>query len=173
MTDAEIDRVIEDARRANTELHLKDKNGKVIQNNYQSPKGGEEDNVENSYTEQDTSELELLNNLSSSTEIEQETKEHNLRRSKRLTKTNPIIRLNNPVPSDYRKYRQKTEWPGKHAGHRGQYGQQLTQQTKWTTPEEHPDNRTTKEGSTRNTVNNDNSSGRKTASTVEYTPLIG
>ena len=45
MTDAEIDRVIEDARKANTELHLKD-NGKVIQNNYQSPKGGEEDNVE-------------------------------------------------------------------------------------------------------------------------------
>ena len=62
---------------------------------------------------------------------------------------------------------------GKHTGHRGQYGQQLTQQTKWTTPEEHPDNRTTKEGSTRNTVNNDNSSGRKTASTVEYTLPIG
>ena len=60
MTDAEIDRVIEDARRANTELHLKDNNGKVIQNNYQSPKGGEEDKVENSYTEQDTSELELF-----------------------------------------------------------------------------------------------------------------
>ena len=54
MTDAEIDRVIEDARRANTELHLKDNNGKVIQNNYQSHKGGEEDNVENSFTEQDS-----------------------------------------------------------------------------------------------------------------------
>ena len=173
MTDAEIDPVIEDARRANIELHLKDNNGKVIQNNYQSPKGGEEDNVENSYNEQDTSELELLSNLSSSTEIEQETKEHNLRRSKRLTKTNPIIRLNNPVPSDYRKYRQTTEWPGKHTGYRGQYGQQLIQQIKWTTPEEHSDNRTIKEGSTRNTVNNDNSSGRKTASTVEYTLPIG
>ena len=129
--------------------------------------------VENSYTEQYTSELELLSNLSSSTEIEQETKEHSLRRSKRLTRTNPIIRVNNPVPSDYRKYRQKTEWPGKHTGHRGQYGQQLIQQTKRTAPEEHPDNRTIKEGSTRNTVNNDNSSGRKTASTVEYTLPIG
>ena len=129
MTDAKIDRVIEDARRANTELPLKDNNGRVIQNNYQSPKGGEEDNVGNSYTEQDTSELELLSNLSSRTEIEQETKEHNLRRSKRLTKTNPKIRLNNPVLSDYTKYRQKTEWPGKHTGHRGQYGQQLIQQT--------------------------------------------
>ena len=49
MTDAEIDRVIEDARRANTELHLKGNNGKVIPNNYQSPKGGEEDNVEKLY----------------------------------------------------------------------------------------------------------------------------
>ena len=47
--------------------------------------------------------------MSSSTEIEQETKEHNLRKSKRLTKTNPIIRLNNPVPSDYSKYRQKAQ----------------------------------------------------------------
>ena len=41
----------------------------------------------------------LRSNLSSSTETEQETKVHNLRKSKRLTKTNPIVRLNNPVPS--------------------------------------------------------------------------
>ena len=109
MTDAEVDRVIEDARRANTELHIRDNNGKVIQNNYQNPKRGEEDNIEKNYFEEETSELELLNNLSSSTEIEQDTKEHNLRRSKRLTKTNPIVRLNNPLPSVYRKYRQKTE----------------------------------------------------------------
>ena len=40
MTDAEVDRVIEDARRANTELHIRDNNGKVTQNNYQTPKGG-------------------------------------------------------------------------------------------------------------------------------------
>ena len=61
---------------------------------------------------------------------------------------------------------------GKTHRNRGQYGQQLTQQTKWTAPEEHPDNRTTKEGSTRNTVNN-NSFGRKTASTIENTLPIG
>ena len=64
----------------------------------------------------ENSELELLNNLSSSTEIEQETKEHNLRRSKRSTKTHLIARLNNPVPSDYRKYSQKTKQPGNDTG---------------------------------------------------------
>ena len=67
-----------------------------------------EDNVEN-IIEAETFELELISNLSSSTEIKQGTKENNLRRSKSLTKTNPIIRLNNPVSSDYRKYRQKVE----------------------------------------------------------------
>ena len=46
MTDAEVDRVIEDARRANTELHIRDHNGKVIQNYYQNPKRGEEDKIE-------------------------------------------------------------------------------------------------------------------------------
>ena len=60
----------------------------------------------------ETSDLELLSNLSSSTEIEQETKEHNnSRRSKRPMKTNPIVRLNKPVPSDYRKYNRKTKQP--------------------------------------------------------------
>ena len=104
MTDAEVDRVIEDARRANTELHIRDNNGKVIQNYNHHPKRGE-DNIEKNYLEEETSELELLSNLSSGTGIKQDTKEHNLRRSKRLTKTNPIVRLNNPVPSDYSKYR--------------------------------------------------------------------
>ena len=52
----------------------------------------------------ETFELELLSNRSSNTEIEQDTTESNLRRSKRLTKTNLIVRLNNPVPSDYSKY---------------------------------------------------------------------
>ena len=102
-----VDRAIEDARETNTEIHLKDSNGKASHNNIKSPKRGEEEE-----DELENSELELLSNLSSSTEIEQETKEHNLRRSKRLTKTNPIIRLNNPVRSDYRKYRQKAQ-PGR------------------------------------------------------------
>ena len=81
-----------------------DSNGKVSHNVTNTPKRGEEEE-----DELENSELELLSNLSSSTEIEQENKEHNLRRSKRLTKTNPITRLNNPVPSDYRKYRQKAQ----------------------------------------------------------------
>ena len=101
MTTEAVDRAIEDAREAETEIHLKDSNGKVSHNIIKSPKRREEEEQE-----LETSELELLSNLISSTEIEQETKEHNLRRSKRLTKTNPISRLNNPVPSDYRKYRQ-------------------------------------------------------------------
>ena len=104
MTTEAVDRAIEDARKADTEIHLKDPNGKVCHNITKTPKRGEEEE-----DELENSELELLSNLSSSTEIEQETKEHNLRRSKRLTETNPIIRLNNQVPSDYRNYRQKAQ----------------------------------------------------------------
>ena len=104
MTTEAVDRAIEDAREADTEIHFKDSNGKVSHNIIKSPKRGEEEE-----DELENSELEMLSNLSSSTEIELETKEHNLRRSKRLDKTNPIFRLNNPVPSDYRKYRQKAQ----------------------------------------------------------------
>ena len=104
MTTEAVDRAIEDAREADTEIHLKDSNGKVSHNIIKSPQRGEEKE-----DELEKSEIELLSNFSSSTEIEQETKEHNLRRSKRLTKTNPKIRLNNPVPSGYRKYRQKAQ----------------------------------------------------------------
>ena len=104
MTTEAVDRAIEDPREADTEVHIKDLNGKVSHNNTKTPKRGEEEE-----DELENSEPELLSDLSSRTEIEQETKEHNLRRSKRLTKTNPIIRLNNPVPSDYRKYRQKAQ----------------------------------------------------------------
>ena len=74
----------------------------------------------------ENSELGLLSTLSSSTEIERGTKEHNLRRSKRLTKTNPIVTLINLVPSNYRKYRQKTKRPGTDTGHRRNQRQQLT-----------------------------------------------
>ena len=112
MTSEAVDRAIEDARKTETEIHLKDPNGKASHNVIKSPKKGEEEE-----DELENSELELLSNLSSSTGIEQETKEHNLRRSKRLTKTNPIIILNNPVPSDYRKYRQKTQ-PRSEPNHR-------------------------------------------------------
>ena len=62
----------------------------------------------------ENSELELASNLSSSTEIETEEKEP-VRRSKKLTKTNPIIRYNNPICHDYRKHRKQTEF-GSHTG---------------------------------------------------------
>ena len=63
--------------------------------------------------ELDLSELDLASNLSSSTELEKDTEQlenDSLRRSKKLTKTNPIVRLNNPVnQSDYRKHSKTTE----------------------------------------------------------------
>ena len=45
MTVAKVHRVIEDARRANTELHIRDNIGKVSQNNYNTPNKGEEDDI--------------------------------------------------------------------------------------------------------------------------------
>ena len=69
------------------------------------PETGEENNFENS-------ELDLASNLSSSTELEADIKheeEKTIRRSKRLTKTNPIVRYNNPICHDYRKHRRKAE----------------------------------------------------------------
>ena len=121
MTDTDIDRIIEDAKQNDTELFIKDLNGKITHNYNNTVHGGEE-NKEKNNLETETSDLELISNLSSSTEIEQETKEHNLRRSKRLTKTNPIIRFNNPITSDYRKHRKQTKRPedtrnrGRHSG---------------------------------------------------------
>ena len=85
MTEDDIDRAIKSAREASTEIHIRDSNGKVFQNNIENPTRGEKEEEIGKIDE--TSDLELLSNLSSSTEIEQETKEHNLRRSKRLTKT--------------------------------------------------------------------------------------
>ena len=88
MTDTESDRAIEDARQANDELFIRDDNGKVFKNLNSFPKTGEENNFENS-------ELDLASNLSSSTEVEADIKheeEKTVRRSKRLTKTNPIGR---------------------------------------------------------------------------------
>ena len=91
MTDTKINRAIEDARQANDELFIRDDNGKVFKNLTSFPKTGEENNFENS-------ELDLISNLSSSTELKADIKheeEKTVRRSKRLTKTNPIVRYNN------------------------------------------------------------------------------
>ena len=105
MTDTEIDRAIEDARQANDELFIRDDNGKVLKKLTSFHKTGEENNFENS-------ELDLDSNLSSSTEIEADIKheeEKTVRRSKRLTKTNPIVRYNNPICHDYKRHRRKAE----------------------------------------------------------------
>ena len=94
MTDTEVDRAIEDAKIAEQEVFIRDDNGKVFTDEF-------EEILENS-------ELDLASNLSSSTEIETEENEP-IRRSKILTKTNPIVRYNNPICHDYRSYRRKAE----------------------------------------------------------------
>ena len=81
MTDTKVDRAIEDAKSADQEVFVRDENRKVFTDDKPHPSTFE-DNLENS-------ELDLASNLSSSTEIETEEKEP-LRRSKRLTKTNPF-----------------------------------------------------------------------------------
>ena len=81
MTDTEVDRAIEDAKIADQEVFIRDDNSKVFTDNETQPRPFEEI-LENS-------ELDLASNLSSSTEIEIEENEP-IRRSKRLTKTNPI-----------------------------------------------------------------------------------
>ena len=40
MTSEDVDRAIEDARKADTEIHIKDTNGKVLQNTLKPPKEG-------------------------------------------------------------------------------------------------------------------------------------
>ena len=104
MSDTGIDRAIEDAKCADQEFFVRDENGKVFPDNTTNPKALE-DNLE-------YSELDLARNLSSSTEIETDQKNEewkSIRRSKRLTKTNPIVKYKNPVCHDYRKHRSKTE----------------------------------------------------------------
>ena len=100
MTDTEVDRAIEDAKNADQEVFIRDENGKVFTANKPNPSTFE-DNLENS-------ELDIPSNLSSSTEIETEEKEP-IRKSKRLKKTNPIVRYNNPICHDYRSHRRKAE----------------------------------------------------------------
>ena len=77
MTNEDVNRAIEDAKKVDTELHIKDTNDKVFQNGFETTKRGEKE--EKTEKMDEISEIELLRNLSSSTEVEQETKEHNLR----------------------------------------------------------------------------------------------
>ena len=102
ITDTEINRAINDAKQANEELFIRDENGKVFNNNKTFPNTGEENSFD----------LDFANNLSSSTELETDVKheeEKKVRRLKRLTKTNPIVRYNNPICHDYRNHRRKAE----------------------------------------------------------------
>ena len=105
MTDTEVDRAIEDAKSADQDIFIRDENCKVFTDNKPHPSTFE-DILENS-------DLELASNTSSSTEIETEEKEP-IRRSKRLTKTNPIVRYNNPICHDYRSHRRKAELGSPH-----------------------------------------------------------
>ena len=57
----DVDRAIEDAKKANTELHIKNNNGKVFQNNFEIPERGEEDEEIRKLDK--NSELELLSNV--------------------------------------------------------------------------------------------------------------
>ena len=102
MSEFDIDQTIKDSTQSGQEIQIRDNSGKVTFYNNEK--------TENKL---DTSELELVSNLSSSTEIENDLEQlenTNLRRSKRLTKTNSIIRLNNPVnQSDYRKHCKATQ----------------------------------------------------------------
>ena len=115
MTDTEINRAINDAKQANEELFSRDENGKVFNNNNTFPNTG----TENSF------DLDFANILSSSTELETDVKheeEKIVRRSKRLTKTNPIVRYNIPVCHDYRNHRRKAELGRNTGSNSNRYG---------------------------------------------------
>ena len=99
--DSDINQTIRHSLQSGQEIQLRDKSGKVTFYNNKTEKN------------LDLSGLEFANNLSSSTEIEKDIeklKNANLRRSKKLTKTNPIVRINDPVTqSDYRKHNKTTQ----------------------------------------------------------------
>ena len=101
MTYTEIDRTVSDAKQANEELFIRDENGKVFNNQTSLLNTGEENSFE----------LDLASNLSSSTELEADVKheEKSNTQIEKLTKTNPIFRLKNPVCHDYRDHRRNAE----------------------------------------------------------------
>ena len=113
MKDTDVDRTIEDANIADQEVFIRDDNGKVFTDNKTQPRPFEEI--------LEDSELDLASNLSSSTEIEIEENDP-IRRSKRSTKTNPIVRYNNPICQDYRSYCRKAELGPHTESNRGRTG---------------------------------------------------
>ena len=113
MTDANMDRVVKHTRGETKELYNRDTKVKVIRQYSKNSNRVDAGNLENNL-EAEFSEPELNSILSSRIEIEQDTKENYSRRSRRPTKTNPIVRQKNSVPSESRKYRQKTKYPEAH-----------------------------------------------------------
>ena len=80
MTDTEVDRAIEDARQANEERFIRADNGREFENLTSFSNTGEENNFGNS-------ELDLVSNLSSGTELQADIKHEEqkpVRRSKKL-----------------------------------------------------------------------------------------
>ena len=114
MLDSDIEQIISDTQQSGQDTHIRDNNGKVTYNTFES-------------------DLELASNLSSSTENEKEienVEETNLRRSKRLTKTNPIVRLNNPIiETDNRKHR-KAPQPVTTTGDNGRNAERDSEENK-------------------------------------------
>ena len=103
MVDTEVDRAIDDAKCADQEFFIRDENCKVFTDN-NTNSNILEDNLENS-------DLDLASNLGLTTEIDNE-KTNPIRRSKRLTKTNPIFKYDNPNCHDYRNHRKTMEFGG-------------------------------------------------------------
>ena len=151
-------------------MHIRDISAKVIQKNYKTLNRREEDEKEEIEKLDKNSELELLSNISSSTEIEQDTENLKLRRSKRLIKTNPIISLNIPVPSDHRKYSQETKRLGNDTGPLRNH-RQLTTLSGRACPEETYNDRTIITDTARDTAAK-HSSGRTTASEDNHIPPL-
>ena len=91
MSDSDIDQLIRHSIQSGQEIQTRDNSCFLVKVTFYN-----NNKIENKL---DLSELELASNLSSSTEIEKDTEQPenaNLRRSKKLTKTNPIVRLNSP-----------------------------------------------------------------------------
>ena len=108
MSEEELTQTIRDPREASQAVQIRDNNDEIENKNFKSAE------------EEENSEIEFNSDISSSTELGEEKFESaktripgiDLRRSKRLTKTSHIVRLNNPiVPGFYRKHSGQTKCP--------------------------------------------------------------
>ena len=104
ISEADLDKIIKDARGASQSIEIRDPNG-MMNSNFSEIEAN--------------SELEFNSDIVSSTEIDIESENQiqtsmdgtNLRRSKRLTATNPIIRLNSPHIDDFHRKRHRQAQP--------------------------------------------------------------